>query len=59
MEARVTLPTAPPLRLDDGAFQAALRRRLSKPNLPAHSPGAACFCGTRLSTTDAKHALTS
>jgi hypothetical protein len=51
-----TLPTAPPL--DNGAFCAALRRRLSESNLPSSSPDAACFCGTRLSTTDAEHALT-
>jgi hypothetical protein len=53
-----TLPTAPPLRLDDGAFRAALHCRNSESNLPSGSPDAACFCGTCLSATDAEHALT-
>jgi hypothetical protein len=51
-----TLPTAPPL--DNGAICAALRRRLSESNLPSGSPVATGFCGTRLSATDAEHALT-
>lgn len=41
-----TLPMAPPLRLDDGAFRAALRRRLGKSNLPSSSPDAVCFWET-------------
>jgi hypothetical protein len=53
-----TLPTAPPLRLDDGAFRAALRRRLGECNLPSGSPDATCFCRTSLRATDAEHALT-
>jgi hypothetical protein len=52
-----TLPTAPPLRLDDGALRAALRRRLGESNLPSGSPDATCFCMTSLSTTDADHVL--
>jgi hypothetical protein len=53
-----TLPTAPPLRLDDGAFRAALRRRLGESNVPSGSPDATCFCRTSLRATDAQHALT-
>jgi hypothetical protein len=53
-----TLPTAPPLRLDDGAFRAALRRRLGESNLPSGSPDATCFYRTSLRATDAEHALT-
>jgi hypothetical protein len=53
-----TLPTAPPLCLDNGAFRAALHRRLGESNLPSGSPDATCFCPTSLRATDAKHALT-
>jgi hypothetical protein len=50
-------PTPPPLCLDDGAFYAALRLRLGEFSLPSGSQDAACFCGARLSGTDAKQAL--
>jgi hypothetical protein len=52
------VPTAFPLRLSDGDFRAALRRRLGESNLPQGSPAAPCFCKAQIGSTDAEHALT-
>jgi hypothetical protein len=46
------------LRLSDGDFRAALRRRLGEPNLPHGARDAPCYCGTMLRSTNAEHALT-
>jgi hypothetical protein len=52
------VPTAFPLRLSDGDFWAALRRRLGESNLPQGAPAAPCFCKALIGSTDAEHALT-
>jgi hypothetical protein len=52
-----SLPEAPPLRLADGAFRAALRCCLGESNLLLSTPEVVRFYGMRLLATDSEHAL--